>query len=309
MDNKELYPIRVVTRMTGLSPDIIRAWERRYGAVEPHRTDGNTRLFTSADIHRLALLKRVVDSGHNIKSIAGLTDDELEQLATREAAHSPVDNATAEQFIIGDDPYTTLRQDYMNAVFRFDVRRAARLLSRTAALVNPLELIEHVLLPVLRDTGHNWAEQRFSVAHEHLVSMQIRGLLQKITDYANPQPGSPKIIFTTPEGHWHEFGALVGALLAASRGVEPIYLGPHLPEDDIEIACEVSRANVLVLGIVRDIDEGEFEPLRTGLERFSQRIETWVGLPKGHRADGCAAGVRFLHDYDELDVALTRLVS
>ena len=83
------HPIGVVSRRTGLKPDLIRAWERRYGAVAPGRSDTRRRFYSDADIARLQLLKRVVDTGRSIGQVANLSNEELESLA----APAPVTGA------------------------------------------------------------------------------------------------------------------------------------------------------------------------------------------------------------------------
>src|SRR5918993_3366876 len=93
------HPIGVVARRTGLKPDLIRAWERRYGAVAPGRTDTRRRFYSDADISRLLLLKRVVDTGRSIGQVANLSNEELESLVTvgsgtqeTTAVHAPSGN-------------------------------------------------------------------------------------------------------------------------------------------------------------------------------------------------------------------------
>src|SRR5215213_3572133 len=84
--NAPRHPIGVVARRTGLKPDLIRAWERRYGAVEPGRTETRRRFYSDADIERLLLLRRVVNTGRGISQVAGLPNEELEALVAAEPA-------------------------------------------------------------------------------------------------------------------------------------------------------------------------------------------------------------------------------
>ena len=84
MKRISLYPIRYVARDTGLSPHVIRAWERRYGAVTPRRSNGNHRLYSAVDIERLRLLNRAVAGGHSISQVTKLPNAALEELLVRE---------------------------------------------------------------------------------------------------------------------------------------------------------------------------------------------------------------------------------
>ena len=81
--NQDLYEISAVARLTGISPHVLRVWERRYGVVEPQRSDSKRRRYSADDIQRLCLIKSLVDHGHAISTVAGL---QLAQLEEREAA-------------------------------------------------------------------------------------------------------------------------------------------------------------------------------------------------------------------------------
>ena len=72
------YPLRAVIRRTGLTADVIRAWERRYGAVSPSRSEGGQRLYSEHDVIRLSLLRKATAEGHSIGEIARLDDASLE---------------------------------------------------------------------------------------------------------------------------------------------------------------------------------------------------------------------------------------
>ncbi len=89
MTNKNLYTIRYVSQRTGLTPHVIRAWEKRYDAVVPKRSPKNRRLYSEEDVQRLLLLKSMTDAGHNISQVAQLTEGELSDFAQRELATPP----------------------------------------------------------------------------------------------------------------------------------------------------------------------------------------------------------------------------
>ena len=259
--------MRVVVRLTGLSPDTIRKWQLRYGAVEPSRTAGGTRKFSGADVRRLTLLGRLVERGHRIGDVARLSTGRLEELA----AGVP---GTAEGAAEGsgeEDVFARVRREYLQAVRRFEVRRSGEILTRAALVSSPTDLAWRVVLPVLREVGESWSRGEVSVAHEHLVSAQVRGLLTNLLQWSVPQAGSRRVVVTTPPGHLHEFGALVGGLLCASRGFEPVYLGPNLPEADIRLAVEGSRAELLLLSVVRDVTSSERTALSGLLRRLVER--------------------------------------
>lgn len=297
--SKELYPIRVVSRLTGLSAHTIRMWERRYGAVTPSRSDGNTRQYSREDVRRLAQLGRATSRGHRIRDVVGLPTEQLQRLLD---ADSPGDPTLV---LRADDNLAVLRADYLEAVSRFEGRQSADILSRTAALLKPYALIFDVVLPILRETGSRWESGAFTVAHEHLVTFQMRGLLDTLLRLTHTQAGAPRLVVATPAGHLHEFGVLAGALIAAMRGFEPIYLGPNVPEKDLTVTLASSRANVLLLGVLRTMSSSEHNAFDAMLKRIGKVAEPWVGLPAEHAAKGAVAGVRYFDSFEALDLALT----
>mgnify|MGYP001577080208 CR=1 FL=1 len=75
----EYFEISAVARLTGISPHVLRVWERRYGVVQPNRSKNQRRKYSSADIQRLSLLKTLVDNGHSIGSVVELSMDQLNE--------------------------------------------------------------------------------------------------------------------------------------------------------------------------------------------------------------------------------------
>jgi DNA-binding transcriptional MerR regulator/methylmalonyl-CoA mutase cobalamin-binding subunit len=304
----DLYSMQVVTRLTGLTADTIRVWERRYQVVAPTRTGGNTRRYSADEVRRLTLLREATDLGHRIGDIAYLPEAELARLIDQ-------DNIAALTRAGGEmgrapDPYNRIRADYLTAIQRFDVRVAGELLARTASLVSSSDFIYKVVLPILKEAGDCWEKGIFSVAQEHLISAQVRCLLDSLMRLYMPAKGGRRMLVTTPEGERHEFGALVGALLAASKGFETIYLGPEVPEADLLSAIAVSRADILLLGVLRDRDASEELQLRRLLQQVSADVETWVGMPAESRSAGDVSTVRYLHRFEDMEMALMdRLVT
>ncbi len=301
---KEHYPMRVVSRITGLSSHTIRVWERRYSAVTPARSEGNTRQYSSEDVKRLELLGRATSRGHRIRDVVNLPDEKIQKMLAAEAlGHSSAEPQDMNNL-------SGLRTDFLEAVSRFDGRQSADILSRAAALLAPHALIFDVVLPIIRETGERWDSKTFSVAHEHLVTYQIRGLLDTLLRLTNTQAGAPRMVVATPPGHRHEFGVLAGALIASMRGLEPIYLGPDVPERDLIMTLESGRANVLLLGVIRGMSPAEQGAFNGMVARISKTAEVWVGLPPAHDVHSAVPGVHYFDSFDALDLALTgRLAS
>ena len=291
-----LYPMRVVARLTGLTADTIRVWERRYAAVEPDRTEGNKRRYSGAQVKRLVLLRRATELGHSIGQVARLRDDELRRLIgeTRSDIGSKV------------SLYAAVVEDYLEAVFEYDVQRAESILTRTAAILPAMTLTLEVIVPLMRRVGDAWNSDQLRISHEHIISGQLRSLLGAPDTGSACRISAPRVIVATPPNHLHEFGAIIGAFMAASRGFEPIYLGTHMPFDDIAEAAGQSGAELIILSIARDCEPGEREALGAGIVRLAEAHEVWLGLPEGHALSTERLPARIMHHYEELDTALTR---
>jgi len=304
------YSMRVVTRMTGLAADTIRAWERRYSAVVPQRSEGNTRRFSAEDVRRLTLMREATTRGYRIGAIARLNEEELRGLISArdvrsDAAEAPVEGLDVE---CAQVTYAKLRERYLEAIKVFDVRIGAELLGRAAAALSPGDLVLEVLLPIMRTTGDLWETGEFTVGHEHLVSFQVRSLLDRIIRFSSPYTGAPKIVAGTPGGHHHEFGALAGALLAALRGIEVVYLGADVPVKDLKTAVELSDADILLLSVVLKSTAHERNKLAKAVAAMGRNIDIWVGISPDHPLTSKLENVEIFHRFEDFDIALTKLL-
>ena len=294
------YPMRVVARLTGVAPDTIRAWERRYGAIAPGRTDGNTRLFSAQDVRRLTLLREVTASGHAIGQVASLPDEALARLASGAPPRGTEAGSAREGATLG-----AVVEQVLGAVARFEARRAEELLARAAVVLSPRTFALEVALPLLQETGERWAQAEIGVAQEHLVSGLLRGMLGTVARIYPPDPGSRRVVVSTPAGHRHEFGILIGALLAASRGLEVIYLGVDLPCHELQWAVETSQAAILLLGVSMPLASEQDEALRKLADALPARCQLWLGGPPG--AAPQHPRIAPFQDFAAFDVALADL--
>lgn len=304
LTGSERFPMRVVARMTGLAPDTIRAWERRYAAVVPERSEGNTRRYSADDVRRLTLLKELVDRGHAISGVASLAEEELQRLAVGTLTVSQGGDEANDGDEMPGMSFSAIREAYLGAVSRLDTRRASEILLRVATLLDARDTVFRLVVPLMQEVGERWAHAELGVAQEHLVSAQLRGLVSNLLRLSPPDRGARRLLLTTPSGHRHEFGILAAALLAAGRGFDVVYLGPDLPNEELEWSVRLARADVLVLGVVKDMGARECEELSTVLEGIHGTTRIWLGLPEGHALARATPFARHFHDFEALDMAL-----
>ena len=284
------YPLRAVARLTGLSPALLRAWERRHGVIAPRRTPGGTRRYSAADLERLRLLKRAVDAGHRIGELAPLDAEELKRRA--EIVAAPVLDAVL--FALG----------------RFDSAEAQRLLAIQLCALGPARFASDTALPLLREVGDRWADGRMSVAHEHLASSVLRSLLGSALQPSAHSLLGPRIVFATPPGERHELGLLTAALTALGAGANPLYLGAEVPIKDLLDAVNSAAAAALALSLVclpHAQAARTVTALRGGL---AVGARLWIGGAAARELEP-ARGVEQIESLAELEqrVALLRIMS
>ena len=299
------YPIRAVSRLTGLNPDTIRAWERRYRAIIPVR-NGRSRAFNQDQIQRLLLLREVIGRGHSIGQIASMTDDQLRELLSRSAAM--VKNSLGRLAPSKSAP--PLLAPILQAVDAFNPAAANEEITRLSLLLPMPDLIHQAILPLMRIVGERRHRGAWGTAQEHLISALLRNLMGTLVRINRPRPAAPKVLATTPSGEHHEFGALVSAILASSFGMEVIYLGPNLPAGDLVFAAERCGPDVIVLGLTNPQPQrNTLEDLAWIADRIPSGIELWLGGPLNAAKQQEKIHPRFVHigDFRSLELHLNRL--
>lgn len=271
------HPMGVVVRRTGLKPDLLRAWERRYGAVSPDRTDSNRRLYSDRDIERLRLLSRVTQLGQPIHRVAKLTNDELARMLRLEEQLLPTTDAVARtpfQPSAGEGQAEALLAACVHAVETLDDAALIRELERGAVSLGRRGVLEDVLAPLLHQMTDLWMRGSIRPAGEHLATTTIRSFLGRLQISSSPLPTNPTIVVTTPTGHLRELHALMVAITAANEGWNALYLGPDLPPEEIAGASELKKARAVAISIA-DPQEDPF------LEDFVRTLRNYLE-PKVH---------------------------
>jgi DNA-binding transcriptional MerR regulator len=254
------YPLRSAARLTGLSPEVLRAGERRHGVVQPLRTPGGTRRYSAADIERLRLVKAAVDAGHRIGQVAQLDLAELRQRST-----------------LSDARPSGHLEEILRALELLESAESQRLLSMQLSALGPVRFAREVALPLVHEIGERWSNGRLGIAAEHLASVVLRSLLGSALQPSVASLLGPRIVFATPSGERHELGLLMAALTAVGAGANPIYLGVELPVEELLAAVERTEAAALALSIV-SLPAAQatraVAALRGGL---SDEVRLWLG--------------------------------
>ena len=268
------HPIQVVVRRTGLTADVLRVWEKRYGVVRPGRSGGGHRLYSDADVERLQLLSRVTAAGRRISRMAELDIEDLQELA-REDAEAALVAREAEVLSLRSEPHLAAS---LSAVEHLDARELETSLMRaTVALPAPV-FVEEVVGPLLARIGEQWEHGQMTPGQEHLATSVIRRVLESIITACAPRPDAPGLVVTTPAGQAHEFGALLVGAAAAALGWRVTYLGANLPARDVADVARSTGTNIIALSIVYPHDDPLLPAeLRTLREAAGPDTEILVG--------------------------------
>lgn len=274
------HPIAVVASRTGLSRDVIRVWERRYGAVAPSRSAGHQRLYTDADIRRLRLLAAATRHGRNISLVAAMSDEELAQLATEDdTAHASVavDSAPSLERVVAAArvPVASLDAPALDAQLR-----------RVIAREGMGWFLDPFVPALMRDIGDAWVAGELTIAEEHLASRVVKALILETVRTAPMPAGAPRVLVATPSGDMHAVGAAMVAATATIEGWAVTYLGVDVPAAEIVHAAIACGARVVALSAVYS---GDLPRLVAELHAVREQLPAAVPLVLGGAAAARAA--------------------
>lgn len=270
--------MRVVAQRTGLTPELVRAWERRYHVVEPQRSAGGQRLYSDDDIEHLRRLHRAVLAGRSIGQVALLEREALAELV-REDAPAPAPDAR-----VPDESARLVADAHARAIHALqglDGPRLAAIL-RQAALALPVPVfLDRLVAPLLWDIGEQWEDGRLQPVHERLASVEIHQVLTWLVQNAHVDPDAPVLAIATPPGQLMELGALMAAASAAACGWRVAWLGPNLPARDIVLGVTTLHPRAIAISLVHQTRD---PALHRELEAIARGVAGKATLLVGGRA-------------------------
>jgi DNA-binding transcriptional MerR regulator/methylmalonyl-CoA mutase cobalamin-binding subunit len=248
---KPRHPIRVVSQRTGLTPATLRAWERRYGVVEPERSEGGQRLYSDDDVLRLVRLRLLTEAGRSISSVAALTDDEAQALL--EEDRDTVGSTGSSERPAADDPAEVIRRS-VGYTLALDGVALEKELRRAAVTLGAHVFLEDVVAPLLHRIGSGWARGEVRPAHEHLCTAVVEGVLTWLREPVSSPSDAHRVLVTTLPGERHGLGAMLVATAAGLEGWQVTHLGTDLPPPDIAQAAVSVGARAVALSVVHVAD-------------------------------------------------------
>lgn len=229
-----MYRIGELARRTGVSPDLLRAWERRYGLIEPVRTAGGFRVYSEADEQRVRAMQAQL--------ARGVAAAEAARLARASGSAPP-------------------EEGLLDVLLAFDEPGAQRILDRLLAALTPEAVVRDTILPLLRELGVRWEAGAVSVAQEHFATGILRGRMLGLARGWGGGAG-PLAVLACPPGERHDAGLLAFGLALRGQGWRIVYLGADTPFETLAAEAERLRAALVVLALVAgERRQGELKAL------------------------------------------------
>ena len=226
-----------LSRRVGVSPELLRAWETRYGLVDPERTPGGLRLYSQEDERRVREMRDRIATGLSAAEAARVTLGTPAGPVSVDALLSQLDHALTDL----DEP------------------AAQAALDRTFESLDLETALAQVVIPFLHDLGERWSTAERSVGQEHFASNVIGGMLRtQARGWGNGD--GPSALLACPPGEQHELGLICFGLLLRDRGWRIAYLGAETPVADIATAVAELSPELVVLnaiGAQRFLDAAE----------------------------------------------------
>jgi MerR family transcriptional regulator, light-induced transcriptional regulator len=256
-----VYTIKQASLRSGVPVPLLRAWERRYGVVDPDRSPGGYRLYDEVAIARLRAMRSLIESGWSAA-----------QAARAVMAAPPPPGAAAVE-----SPAPAISGDLVEAAGRYDLGAVERGLDEMFGRGSFESVIDDLVLPAAARLGEAWAAGRIDVAAEHMVSGAVSRRLSALFDVGGLPGAGPRVLVGLPPESRHELGALAFAVALRRLGVDVLFLGSDVPIASWVDAAEESGARAAVIGVVTVRDVGAATEVAVALRASRPGLTVCVG--------------------------------
>lgn len=211
-----------LARQTGTTPDLLRAWERRYGLLNPTRTEGGFRLYAPADRERVLQMRQHIGSG----------------LSAAEAARRALSD--------GHEAEPDGAGGLLEALLDMDESRAQTVIDNLLARLSDETALRESILPALREVGERWERGEATIAQEHFATHVIRGRLLALARRWDQGRGR-RALLACPPGELHDLPLIAFGLALRKRGWRILFLGADTPYEVIAATAAEQQPDVVVL--------------------------------------------------------------
>jgi DNA-binding transcriptional MerR regulator/methylmalonyl-CoA mutase cobalamin-binding subunit len=288
-ENQPRYPISTVSKLTGVNSVTLRAWERRYGMLNPERTPTGHRLYSNEDVEQIRQIRRLLDQGMAISQVAVA-------LQSTVPYGEPTEN----------DPWSRYRTEMLVATGQFNEAVLEDIYNEAMSLY-PIEVVtSQLLLPLLKAFGERWETSECGIAEEHFFSVFMRNKLGARFHHRNRQNQGPRLIIACLPDEQHEFGLLLLALSLHVRGYQLIMLGANMPLNELPHVVHRTPCDGIVLSgsapIEADRLKQELRSLSTACD-----VPVFIGGPVSTQHPDAVAQSGVISLGDELSPGIDKL--
>jgi DNA-binding transcriptional MerR regulator len=238
--------MKVVVKETGLKPDTLRAWEKRYGLPQPDRTAGGHRLYSQHDVEILEWLIARQEEGLSISRAVDLWN-QFQAEGQDPLIAMPLETAQIAQTIAAGATIEAIRDEWVKACMAFDEQQAEQIMTRAFALYPSDQVCIQVLMKGLSEIGDGWYEGNFTVQQEHFASELAIRRLETLIAAAPPPTLQGRILVLCPPSEEHTFSPLLITYLLRRSGRHAIFLGANVPLGRLEHAISTTQPNLVIL--------------------------------------------------------------
>lgn len=236
-----LFPIRTVSELTGVNAITLRAWETRYGLINPIRKSSGHRLYTQGHIDLINRVVGLLDRGMRIGQVNAQTLSGVD-----------VDNDSVEE---KQDQWQQYINGMIAAIICFDEHALERIYDEALSCYPVRVVTTRLLTPLLKELGNRWANKRGSVAEEHFFGFYLRNKLGARFHHRSQTPTGPRLLLACLPKEQHEIGLLLFALDACDHGFQTVLLGANMPLEELPAAINKTKSAALVLSGVIEPEE------------------------------------------------------
>jgi DNA-binding transcriptional MerR regulator/methylmalonyl-CoA mutase cobalamin-binding subunit len=239
------YRIKQIAKMTGLSKEVLRMWEKRYRLVSPQRGPNRYRLYTEEDLKILMYLVNEIEAGQSIGELASLGKDEILVRINNQGTNDAKETVQTTDFLI---------KDLEKSLIPLDQPVFEKRLREIMAILPFQEVFERILVPLQIRVGELWFDGKISIAVEHYVTNQVKQKLFSILNMMGSQDG-PKVVITCPPWELHEIGAQMVAYHCSTIGCQVTLLGANLPMESLIEYCTRSNPDAVLISFTSPVSE------------------------------------------------------
>lgn len=282
---EEHLNISAVERETGLSKDVLRIWERRYGFPRPGRDDNAERQYAAADVAKLRAIKRLMDTGLRPGKLIRQSLEDLNALAEKRIHPRRDVQAPA------------IEREVLGLLKVHDAAGLQGTLAGTLLRQGVQRFVTDTLVPLNRAVGEAWMRGELQIFEEHFYTELVQAVLRGALGALARPSSVPRIVLATVPGEAHVLGLLMAEALLASEGAQCFSLGAQTPVEDIRRAAAAFKAHIVALSFSSAFPLRQAgETLALLRRQLPGTTALWAGGEPLRRLRKTLVGVRFVLD-------------